>query len=136
MIKLIGLVQVSSIRKGGAPLVKFLCRWRTIRKFLQPIVNKREWQKKSIKLCCLIKSHETLTKYTPLTLCRPCFAITGINTLTALYIGEPSTTVNRRDSYLDLDLYNNANKSNLSADPVPLEILSSEMDPAQTRLIP
>jgi hypothetical protein len=70
MIKLIGLLQVHSIRVGAAPVVKFLCRWRSICKFLQPMGTKREWQKKSIKQRCPIKSHDTLAlvKYMPLTL--------------------------------------------------------------------
>jgi|694.fasta_scaffold123397_2 hypothetical protein len=58
-------------RVDGAALVIFLCRWRQICKYLQPMGSKRERQKKIYqKLLSNIGSLDTLTKYTLLTLLR------------------------------------------------------------------
>jgi hypothetical protein len=48
MIKVDWLAARVLLRVDGATLVIFLCCWRTVCKFRQPMGSKRDWQKKSI----------------------------------------------------------------------------------------
>jgi hypothetical protein len=72
LIKVDWLDACIALSAVGAVLVVFLRHWRKICTILQPMGSKGQYLTKCLKSCLPIRSKETWTKYTPLTLLSQC----------------------------------------------------------------